>query len=158
VDDLNRRRRAVLLRYRIRRTGILTPPLRKLLQQVELLQFRAVVLCPRPDLRRADLRCSVRSDVRSDVRRSGRELLRSGRELLQPVELLPPLELLQEPLVLPPLELLQEPLVLPPLERLLPEELLRSRAQLLRSGRSDLRRAGCSGLRCSDLCCSLQLS
>ncbi len=99
VDDLNRRRRAVLLRQRIRRSGLLALPSRRLLQQVELLRARAQLLRSGPDVCR-----SVCPDLRSDVRRARRELLRSGRELLQPVELLPSLELLQA------VELLQEPL------------------------------------------------
>ncbi len=95
VDDLNRRRRAVLLRQRIRRSGLLALPSRRLLQQVELLRARAQLLRSGPDVCRS---------VCPDVRRSGRELLQSV-ELLQPLELLPPVELLPEPL-----ELLQEPL------------------------------------------------
>ncbi|MGE5194748.1 MAG: hypothetical protein ACM3U2_19835 [Deltaproteobacteria bacterium] len=135
MDDIDRRRRAVLLRQRIRRHGIPSQPLRKLLQQVELLRSRAHLL--RPDLRRS-----------SELLRSGAELLRSGRELLQQFGLLPPpVELLQEPV--PPDEVLQEPV---------PQELLCSGPELLRSGpdllRSDVRR---SDVCRSDLRRSLQL-
>jgi hypothetical protein len=145
VDDLYRRRRAVLLRQRIRRHGIPSWPLRQLLQQVELLRSGPELLRSGPDL------------LRSDLRRSRGELLRSRRELLRcPVELLPPLELLPPRQGLLPEELLP-PFVLPPGQGLLPEELLRSGSKLLRSG-PQLLRSGRSDLCRSDLRRSLQLS
>src|SRR5262245_42967102 len=107
VDDLYRRRRAVLLRECIRRHGIPSAPLRQLLQQVELLGARPELSGPGPGVRGADLARS--RELRPAMRRSRGELLRC------PVELLPPFELLPEPLqqrlrpqeLLPPFELLQ---------------------------------------------------
>jgi len=139
VDDLYRRRRAVLLRECIRRHGLPSASLRQLLQQVELLRSGPELLRSGPDVRRPDLRRS--GELRPDVCRSRGELLRCAVELLPPFELLPeplPQRLRQE--LLPPFELL------PPEPGLLPEELLLGRSELLRSG-PDLRCA----LR-SDLC------
>ena len=70
VDDLYRRRRAVLLRECIRRHGLPSWPLRQLLQQVELLRSGPELLRSGPDVLRSgsELR-------RPDLRRSSRVLL-----------------------------------------------------------------------------------
>ena len=97
----------------------------------ELLRSRAELLRSGPDLcrSRAELRRS--RGVRSELRRS-------GRELLWPEELLPQAEVLQAQV--PQSEVLQAALLLP---EPLPQELLRSRAELLCTG-PDLRRPdGC---------------
>jgi hypothetical protein len=100
--------------------------LRKQLQQVKLLRSRAHLLCTGPDL------CRSRD---GELLRTGPDLRRSGRELLQQVELL------QEQV--PPDEVLQEQV---------PQELLRAGPKLLRSGCADLRRSSRADLRRSSRC------
>ena len=123
MDDLVRRP-AVLLRHRDRRAGFqLWWLLPVELLQIELLRSGPDLLRSRPDLRR-----SLRSDVlRSEALLQSSVVLRS--EVLQA-------QVLQN-------EVLQDPL--------LQVQLLRSRADLLRSG-PDLRRSLRSDVRCSRGC------
>ena len=127
MDDISRRL-VVLLCQRHGRDGF--PSLR-----IALLRCVEELLCSGPDLLRS----------RADVRRSSPDVCRSRRELLRSrAELLPP-ELLQAQ-VLQDAEsqVLQAP-------KLLQQELLCSRAELLCSGRADLRRSDGPHVRRADL-------
>jgi hypothetical protein len=146
VDDIDCRL-AVLLRQRNGRECVQLWSLRKLLPHQELLQFRAELLCSRPHLLRS------RAGLRSDVRRSRCFLLwqqrlqqRLPESLLEnaQAELLPPFLVLQA-------EVLQAAVLQIPLQQ---AQLLRSRADLLRSRRSDVLRSrtGRSDLRRSRRC------
>jgi len=125
VDDISRRL-VVLLCQRHGRDGF--PSVR-----IALLRCLEELLCSGPDVLRS----------RADVRRAGPDLCRSRRELLRSrAELLPP-------------ELLQAQVLQDAENEVLPspklQELLCSRAELLCSGRADLRRSDGPHVRRADL-------